>query len=79
MFLLIFLAVPGRGELVAGRIGRVGPAVTVVAQRVLVLGASVMLGGDGMVQTLHAAPRAVLIRTLPQVRPGVKAAGQVGG
>lgn len=56
MFSLIFLAVPGGGELVAGRIGRVGPAVTVVAQRVLVLGASGMLGGDGMVQALHAAP-----------------------
>lgn len=63
----------------AGRVGGVGPAVAVVAQGALVLGSWVVLGGDGMVQTLHAAPGAVLVRTLPQVRPGVKAAGQVRG
>lgn len=69
------LGLPGGGELLAGGVGRVGSPLTVG----VVLGPRVVLGGDGMVQTLHAAPGAVLIRTLPQVRPRVKAAGQVGG
>lgn len=70
---------PGRGELVAGGVGGVGSTMAVVAQWVVVLSSGVMLGGDRMVETLHAAPRAVLVRTLPQVGTRVKPAGQVGG
>lgn len=69
------LGLPRVGELLAGGVGWVGSPLTVG----VVLGPRVVLGGDGMVQTLHAAPGAVLIRTLPQVRPRVKAAGQVSG
>lgn len=69
------LGPPGGAELLAGGVGRVGSPLAVG----VVLGPRVVLGRDGMVQTLHAAPGAVLIRTLPQVRPRVKAAGQVAG
>lgn len=69
------LGPPGGAELLAGGVGRVGSPLTVG----VVLGPRVVLGREGMVQTLHAAPGAVLIRTLPQVRPRVKAAGQVAG
>lgn len=70
---------PGGGELVAGGVGGVGSAVAVAAQRVVVLGARVVLGGDRLVQALHAAPGAVLVRTLPQVGARVEAAGQISG
>lgn len=68
---------PGRGKLVAGRVGGVGPAVAVVAQWVVVLSSRVVPGGDRMVQALHAPPRAVLVWTFPQVGAGVEAAGQI--
>lgn len=64
----------------AGRVGRVGSTVGVVAECVVVLSSGVTMGGLGRVQALHAAPRAVLVRTLPQVAAArVKATGQVGG
>lgn len=63
----------------AGGVCGVGSAMAVVAQWVVVLSSRVMVGGHGMVETLHAAPRAVLVRTLPQVGTRVKPAGQVGG
>lgn len=63
----------------AGGIGGVGSAMAVVAQWVVVLSSRVMVGGYRMVETLHAAPRAVLVRTLPQVGTRIKPAGQVGG
>ena len=66
---------PGRGQLVAGRVGRVRSTVGVG-----VLSSRVKLGGQRMVQTLHAAPRAVLVRTLSHVAATrVKPTGQVGG
>lgn len=64
----------------AGGVGRVGSAVGVVAKWVVVLSSRVKLGGLGRVQALHAAPRTVLVRTLPQVAAArVKATGQVSG
>lgn len=63
----------------AGGVGRVGSAVG-VAQCVMLLSSRVKLGGLRRVQALHAAPGAVLVRTLPQVAAArVKPAGQVGG
>lgn len=70
---------PCRGKLVAGGVGGVGSAVAVVAQWVVVLSSRVVSGGDRMVQALHAAPRAVLVWTFPQVGAGVEAAGQISG
>lgn len=67
---------PGRGKLMAGGIAGVGSAVAVVAQMVM-LSSRVVSGGDRMVQALHAAPRAVLVWTFPQVCAGVEAAGQI--
>lgn len=52
VLLLILLGLPGGGELLAGGVDRVGSTLTVGVG----LGARVMLGGDRMVQTLHAAP-----------------------
>ena len=64
----------------AGGIGSVRSAVGVVAQCVVVLSSGVKLGGQRRVQALHAAPRAVLVWTLPQVGIArVKATRQVGG
>lgn len=51
----------------AGGIGGVGSAVGGVGQWAVVLSSGVKLGGLTRVQALHAAPRAVLVRTLPQV------------
>ncbi len=57
-----------------------GSAVGVVGQWVVVLSSGMMVGGLRRVQAVHAAPRAVLVRTLPQVAATrVKPAGQVGG
>lgn len=72
---------PGGGQLVAGGVGGVGAAVAVAvaAQWVVVLSSRVVLGGDRLVQALHAASRAVLVRTLPQVGARVEAAGQISG
>lgn len=63
----------------AGGVGWVGSTVVdVVPQRVVLLGI-VKLGGLRGVQTLHAASRTVLVRTLPQVTTTrVDATGQVG-
>lgn len=64
----------------AGGVGGVRAAVAVAAQRVVVvLRSRVVLGGDRLVQALHAAPGAVLVWTLPQVGAGVEAAGKVSG
>ena len=64
----------------AGGVGGVRSTVGMVSKWVLVLSSRVKLGGLGRVQTLHAASRAVLVRTLPQVAAArVKATGQVGG
>lgn len=61
-------------------VGGVGSAVRVVAQWVVMLSSGVKLRGLGGVQALHAAPGAVLVRTLPQVvATRIKPAGQVGG
>lgn len=64
----------------AGGVGGVRSAVGVVAQCVLVLSSGVKLGGQRRVQALHAAPRAVLVWTLPEVGTArVKPTRQVGG
>lgn len=58
---------PGRGQLVAGGVGGVGSTVSVVTQLVMVLSSGVMVGGQRRIQALHAASRAVLVWTLPQI------------
>lgn len=64
----------------AGGVGRVQSTVGVVSQWVVVLSSGMKLGGLRRVQALHAAPRAVLVRTLPQVAAArVEPAGQVSG
>lgn len=59
----------------AGGVGRMGPTV---GKWVVVLNSGVKLGALGMVQAVHAAPRAVLVWTLSQVAYGcVKPSRQI--
>lgn len=61
----------------AGGVGGMGAAVAVATQWVVVLSSRVVLGGDRLVQALHAASGAVLVRTLSQVGTRVVSTGQI--